>query len=161
MFSSAVSNLLLIPFSKIFISDTCFFCLFVCFYWLFFLAIVCFPCFFFRLVILWDQVEDHVFLFESFLLIIILKNLCFGHAVWRVVSEFPHQGLNLHPPQGKCGVLITRLPGKSQHQCLLDKARQRIIMDWILTKIYILESYPPGPQHVSLFGDSIFIEVIK
>ena len=47
----------------------------------------------------------------------------FGHAVWHVGFEFPHQGLNLHPLQGKCGVLTTGLSGKSQHQCLLYKAR--------------------------------------
>ena len=63
MFSSAVFNLLLIPFSKIFISDTGFF-LFVSTD--FFLVMVYFPCFFSCLIIVLDQVEDQVFLFESF-----------------------------------------------------------------------------------------------
>ena len=34
--------------------------------------------------------------------------------MWLMGSQFPDQGLNLHPWQWNCGVLTTGLPGNSQ-----------------------------------------------
>ena len=42
-----------------------------------------------------------------------LTGLFFSRATWHAGSQFPDQGLNLHPMQWKHRVLTTRLPGKS------------------------------------------------
>ena len=37
----------------------------------------------------------------------------FDRGLWHARSKFPDQGLNLCPLLWQCGVLATRLPGKS------------------------------------------------